>query len=484
MVAPDSASEPRTSRPYRSRIRKERAADTQRLIAKAARELFTEHGFGGTTVARIAERAGVAAPTVYAIFGSKGAIVRALLLQMEHDADGAGWARRIAEETDPHRKLLAFAQWTTALLSSSKVAIRAAHGAAGDPAIINLRDEGDRHRREGLRAVITWLAQVHALPPELSEERALDRAWIVTGVEAYLNATKGCGWAVVTTSPARSSSRSLCTPTPLRRAASAMLAPAFGCESGASGCGCDFERSKPYRRAHDKDSDHRSEKGLGFETARRLLAAGHTVYLGSRHVERGLRAAARIGACAIQLDVTDDVSVRAARQTVEDEGGLDVLVNNAGIQVELTDGGVIGAADLTADMMRTTFETNVFGAVRVLHAFLPLLQQSTAPVVVNVSSGLASLTRLTTPGAPGYNYPGVAYPASKTALNVITVQYAMQFPTIRINAVEPGFTQTDLNGNNGLQTVEQGADTIVRMALVGPDGPSGTYLSAEGALPW
>jgi len=227
-----------------------------------------------------------------------------------------------------------------------------------------------------------------------------------------------------------------------------------------------------------------ANKGLGFETARRLLAAGHTMYLGSRDVERGLRVAARIGARAIQLDVTDDVSVRAARQTVEDEGGLDVLVNNAGIQVELTDGGVIVAADLTADMMRTTFETNVFGAVRVLHAFLPLLQQSTAPVVVNVSSRLASLTRLKTPGAPGYNYPGVAYRASKTALNVITVQYAKQFPTIRINAVEPGFTPTDLNGNTGLQTVEQGADTIVRIALVAPDGPTGMYLSAEGALPW
>lgn len=184
-----------TRRPYRSRVRADGAADTQRRIATAARELFADHGFAGTTVARIAHRAGVATPTVYATFGSKGAIVRALLLQMEHDADSIGWARRIQDETDPNRKLVAFARWTTALFSSSKVAIRAAHGAAGDPAIIELRDEGDRHRREGLRAVIAALALAHTLPPELGEQRALDRAWILTGVEPYLSATEGCGWS-------------------------------------------------------------------------------------------------------------------------------------------------------------------------------------------------------------------------------------------------------------------------------------------------
>ncbi len=194
MVASDGPAEPSTSRAYRSPVRAERAADTQRRIAMAARELFAENGFRGTTVARIAERAGIAAPTVYASFGSKGAIVRALLLQMEHDADGAGWTRRIAEETDPHRKLVAFAQWTVVLFSASKVAIQAAHGAAGDPAIIKLRDEGDRRRLEGLRAVISSLAQVRALPSELSEERALDRAWMLTGVELYLSATQRCGW--------------------------------------------------------------------------------------------------------------------------------------------------------------------------------------------------------------------------------------------------------------------------------------------------
>ncbi|MDP9847247.1 SDR family NAD(P)-dependent oxidoreductase [Streptosporangium lutulentum] len=227
-----------------------------------------------------------------------------------------------------------------------------------------------------------------------------------------------------------------------------------------------------------------ANKGLGFETARRLGAAGHTVYVGSRDAERGRRAAERLGARAVRLDVTDDASVEAAVKAIEADGGLDVLINNAGVEERGDNNAVIGPVDVTADLMRQTFETNVFGTVRVIHAFLPLLQRSAAPVVVNVSSGLASLTRVTTPGTPAYAYPGVAYPASKTVVNVITVQYAKAFPNMRINAVEPGFTKTDLNGNTGIQTVEQGAEIIVRMAQVGADGPTGGYFDAEGPLPW
>ncbi|MDX6349320.1 MAG: hypothetical protein QOF84_4110 [Streptomyces sp.] len=228
-----------------------------------------------------------------------------------------------------------------------------------------------------------------------------------------------------------------------------------------------------------------ANKGLGFETARRLVAAGHTVYIGSRDADRGRRAAERLGARVVQLDVTDDASVQAAAKAIEADGGLDVLVNNAGVQEEMSDHNVvIGPADVTADVMRKTFETNVFGTVRVTHAFLPLLRRSAAPVVVNVSSGLASLTRVTTPDTPTYAYPGVAYPASKTAVNMITVQYAKAFPGMRINAVEPGYTATDLNGNTGIQTVEEGAEIIVRMAQVDPDGPTGSFFDAEGSLPW
>ncbi|MFJ9363495.1 SDR family NAD(P)-dependent oxidoreductase [Nocardia sp. NPDC101769] len=225
-----------------------------------------------------------------------------------------------------------------------------------------------------------------------------------------------------------------------------------------------------------------ANKGLGFETARQLVAAGHTVYVGSRDAERGRLAAAEIGARSVQLDVTDDASVAAAAKIIEADGGLDVLVNNAGIDIE--GNGAVDLAEVTAEMMRTVFDTNVFGVVRVVHTFLPLLRQSTAPVIVNVSSSLASMARGTTPGTHAYAYPGLSYPASKTALNRITVQYAKAFPDIRINAVEPGYTATDLNAHAGRQTVEEGAEIIVRMAQVPQNGPTGGYFDVSGALPW
>lgn len=227
-----------------------------------------------------------------------------------------------------------------------------------------------------------------------------------------------------------------------------------------------------------------ANKGLGFETARRLIAAGHTVYIGSRDPDRGAQAAERLGARMALIDVTDDASVQAAAKSIEADGGLDVLVNNAGIEQRGAGNTVAGAAETTADMMQTLFETNVFGVMRVTHAFLPLLQRSATPVVVNVSSSLGSFAKVTAPGTPTYAYPGVAYPASKTVVNMITVQYAKAFPGMRINAVEPGYTATDLNGRTGTQTVEEGAEIIVRMAQVGSDGPTGGYFDAAGPLPW
>ncbi|MEU8896134.1 SDR family NAD(P)-dependent oxidoreductase [Nocardia sp. NPDC048505] len=225
-----------------------------------------------------------------------------------------------------------------------------------------------------------------------------------------------------------------------------------------------------------------ANKGLGFESARQLIAAGHLVYLGSRDPDRGRAAAARLGARFVELDVTDTASVHAAAARVEADGGLDVLINNAGIDVE--GNGAVDVAEVTADIMRIVFDTNVFGPVRVLHAFLPLLARSSAPVIVNVSSSLASLTRSTTPGTSAYTYPGLSYPASKTALNRLTVQYAKRFPAMRINAVEPGYTATDLNAHAGTQTVAEGADIIVRMARLAPDGPTGGYFDKTGPLPW
>jgi NAD(P)-dependent dehydrogenase (short-subunit alcohol dehydrogenase family) len=227
-----------------------------------------------------------------------------------------------------------------------------------------------------------------------------------------------------------------------------------------------------------------SNKGLGKETARQLIAAGHTVWIGSRDDARGRGAADELGARFVQLDVTDDASVNAAVASIEAAGGLDVLVNNAGIEGRLPDNGVLAPADTTAEELQTIFETNVFGLVRVTHAFLPLLQKSPSPVIVNVSSGLASLTDLGNPDSFIHFYPGISYPASKTTVNAITIQYAKAFPNLRINAVDPGYTNTDLNGGTGTQTVEEGAEIIVRMAQLSADGPTGTFVSARGPVAW
>ncbi|MBE8517424.1 SDR family NAD(P)-dependent oxidoreductase [Amycolatopsis sp. H6(2020)] len=227
-----------------------------------------------------------------------------------------------------------------------------------------------------------------------------------------------------------------------------------------------------------------ANKGLGFETARQLVAAGHTVYIGARNPERGREAAERLGARFVQLDVTDDASVAAAAKAIEADGGLDVLVNNAGVEPRTADGGFEPAAEVTAGSVRAVFETNVFGQVRMLHAFVPLLQRSSAPVVVNVGSGASLMRELANPDSPAHFYPGIAYPASKAAVNMLTVQYAKAFPGIRINAVDPGFTATDLNHHAGTQTVEEGAEVIVRMAQLGPDGPTGGFFDANGPIPW
>ena len=228
-----------------------------------------------------------------------------------------------------------------------------------------------------------------------------------------------------------------------------------------------------------------SNKGLGRETARQLIAAGHTVYIGARDETRGRVAAEELGTRFVQLNVTDDASVAAAYARIEAvDGRLDVLVNNAGVEPRLTGNAIPTPVDETADAVRETFETNVFGLVRVTHAFLPLLQKSAAPVVVNVSSGLGSLAGLSNPESYTHFYPALGYPTSKAAVNALTIQYAKAFPGIRINAVDPGYTNTDLNGRTGTQTVEEGAAIIVAMAQIGPDGPTGTFVSSHGPVAW
>ena len=223
-----------------------------------------------------------------------------------------------------------------------------------------------------------------------------------------------------------------------------------------------------------------ANKGLGYEAARRLLESGHTVYMGARDPDRGKTAADALGGRFVQLDVTDDASVSAALAGVAAEaGGLDVLINNAGIA-----GGRIPPPDVTADDVRRIYETNVFGVVRMIHAALPLLQKSSAPVIVNVSSGLGSIGIVTDPSRLEAQFPAVAYGSSKSAVVALTVQYAKALPDIRINVVDPGYTATDLNRHSGTQSVTEGTDAIVRLATIGPDGPTGGFFDRDGVVPW
>ncbi|GAA3944293.1 SDR family NAD(P)-dependent oxidoreductase [Microbacterium soli] len=227
-----------------------------------------------------------------------------------------------------------------------------------------------------------------------------------------------------------------------------------------------------------------ANKGLGKETARQLIAAGHTVLLGARDENRGMAAAAELGATFIRIDVTDGASVARAAERIAGEGGIDVLINNAGVEGRGPGNTILAPAETTAEDVRAVFDVNVFGTMRVTHALLPLLERSAAPVIVNVASGLASLSMLSDPSGPTHFYPGIAYPASKAVVNTITIQLAKALPRFRVNSVEPGFTRTDLNGNTGTQSVEVGARHIVRMAMVSPDGPTGTFASGHGDLPW
>jgi NAD(P)-dependent dehydrogenase (short-subunit alcohol dehydrogenase family) len=223
-----------------------------------------------------------------------------------------------------------------------------------------------------------------------------------------------------------------------------------------------------------------ANKGLGHEAARRLLAAGHDVWAAARDADRGRAAAEELGARFVELDVTDDASVAAAVERVAAEsGGLDVLVNNAGIV-----GARTAVPDTTADDVAHVFATNVLGIVRVTRAFLPLLERSANPVVVNVSSGMGSFAVTTDPERVESTIVALAYPASKSAVTMLTTQYAKAFPRMRINAVDPGYTATDLNAHSGTQTVEEGTDAIVRMAQLDASGPTGTFVDRHGVVPW
>jgi NAD(P)-dependent dehydrogenase (short-subunit alcohol dehydrogenase family) len=240
-----------------------------------------------------------------------------------------------------------------------------------------------------------------------------------------------------------------------------------------------------------------ANQGVGFQVAKELVANGVTVLVGSRNFVRGETAAKEIGqgAIAFQLDVTDRASIAVAAERIRKEfGRLDLLINNAAISntrqgnLSLEEYAKISrASNASLDEVRTVWETNVFGALAVYQAMLPLLRESSDARIVNVSSGLGSLT---TNADPAYSYRafyGPVYPASKAALNAVTLAMMIELEStgIKVNLVSPAFTKTNLNGYAGTESVEDGSREVVRVALFGADGPTGTFTRWENTtIPW
>ncbi|SDE61614.1 NAD(P)-dependent dehydrogenase, short-chain alcohol dehydrogenase family [Blastococcus fimeti] len=232
-----------------------------------------------------------------------------------------------------------------------------------------------------------------------------------------------------------------------------------------------------------------ANKGIGYEIAAGLGALGYTVGVGARDETRRADAVARlrnagVDAFGVPLDVTDDRSVTAAAALVEERvGRLDALVNNAGI----TGGAAQQPTTADLDVLRTVVETNVLGVIRVTNAMLPLLRRSPSPRIVNVSSGVGSLTRQS--GSVGKDTAGpvaVAYSPSKTFLNAVMLQYVRELDgtNILINAACPGYVATDLNGFRGVRTPQQGAATPIRLATLPDGGPTGGFFEDAGSVPW
>jgi NAD(P)-dependent dehydrogenase (short-subunit alcohol dehydrogenase family) len=227
------------------------------------------------------------------------------------------------------------------------------------------------------------------------------------------------------------------------------------------------------------------------------VANGLTVLVGSRNFDRGEAAAKEIwrGAIALQLDVTDAASITAAAERIRKElGRLDLLVNNAAIS-NTTKGDqslqehvqTSRPSNASLDELRAVWETNVFGVLAVFQAMLPLLRESSDARIVNVSSGVGSLTVNADPTYPYHAMFGPIYPASKAALNAITLAIMVELEStdIKVNLVSPGFTRTNLNGYEGTESVEDGSREVVRVALLGPDGPTGTFTRWENTtIPW
>jgi len=237
-----------------------------------------------------------------------------------------------------------------------------------------------------------------------------------------------------------------------------------------------------------------ANKGIGFETARQLLQHGYYVYIGSRNLENGQAAVAKLNAEglihveSVQLDVTSSDSVQAARQEIGRKTDvLDVLINNAGIN-----GGMPQSSlEASIDQFERVFDTNLYGVVRVTQAFIDLLKKSPEPRIVNVSSSGSSLTLHSDPTWLYYSHKAALYPSSKAALNMYTIDLAYQLKdtSFKVNAVCPGFVATDFNNHRGTGSVQEGGTRIAKYAMIGPDGPTGKFIAEEynpqtGETPW
>ncbi|MCW2603645.1 MAG: dehydrogenase [Pseudonocardiales bacterium] len=240
-----------------------------------------------------------------------------------------------------------------------------------------------------------------------------------------------------------------------------------------------------------------ANQGVGFQVAKELAAAGVTVLVGSRDLRRGEAAAGEIGpgAIALQLDVTDAESIAAAEARIRrDLGRLDLLVNNAGISNTRTTpmapedvAASSRASNASLDEVRAVWETNVFGTLAVFQAMLPLLRESPDARIVNVSSGLGSLASNADPAYPYRGMFGPVYSASKTAQNAmaLAMMIELEHTGIKVNLVSPGYTSTALNNFRGTESIEDGSREVVRVALLGPDGPTGTYTRwPNTTIPW
>ncbi len=237
-----------------------------------------------------------------------------------------------------------------------------------------------------------------------------------------------------------------------------------------------------------------ANKSIGFEVARQLAQKGVYVYLGSRNLENGIIAKNKLmaeglsNAEVIQLDITDDESVKNARAEIgKKTKALDILINNAGVY-----GGYPQAAlDSTIEQFKTAYDANVYGVVRVTQAFVDLLKKSSEPRIVNVSSSQGSITLHSDPSYKYYDYKGAVYLSSKSAMNMYTVvlAYELRDGNFKINAVCPGYTKTDFNGHRGPGNVEDAGKRIIKYALIDNDGPTGKFFSEEnnpgtGEVPW